>query len=144
MKKTKMLAIGLITSFSLISCSNNSNMMSDLNNTTDSVVRYVNGTFSAQINNTSINSVSNATQLALNNSGIYNIKNNNLNKDSAEITGTFKTQETWFSKSKDGSFKVQLIKGNNNTVNVYIKIGSLGDKQASVDLLANIRNNLGL
>ncbi|BCD91650.1 hypothetical protein fh0823_17890 [Francisella halioticida] len=144
MKKIKLLAVGVLAISALASCSSNASLSNDLNNTGDSIVRSVNGTFSAQIDNTSISSVYDATKLALNNSKIYNITNSSIHNKSADISGTFATDKNYFNESGIDNFNVRIVKANGSTVNIYTKIGKLGDKQASVDLLANIRINLGL
>ncbi|ASG68700.1 hypothetical protein CDV26_10175 [Francisella halioticida] len=144
MKKIKLLAVGVLAISALTSCSSNASLSNDLNNTGDSIVRSVNGTFSAQIDNTSISSVYDATKLALNNSKIYNITNSSIHNKSADISGTFATDKNYFNESGIDNFNVRIVKANGSTVNIYTKIGKLGDKQASVDLLANIRINLGL
>ena len=144
MKKIKLLAVGILAVSALASCSNNASLSNDLNNTRDSIVRSVNGTFSAQIYNTNVSSVYDATKLALNNSKIYNITNSSIHDRSADISGTFATDKSYFNKSGIDNFDVRIAKDSGSTINIYIKIGKLGDKQASVDLLANIRTNLGL
>ncbi|API86028.1 DUF3568 family protein [Francisella uliginis] len=144
MKKIKLLAIGILAVSTLASCSNNASLSNDLNNTGDSIVRFVNGTFTAQIDNTSVSSVYDATKLALNNSKIYNITNSSIHAKSADISGTFATDKNYFNESGTDNFDVRIVKDSGSKVNIYIKIGKLGDKQASVDLLANIRTNLGL
>ena len=144
MKKFKLLTAGILAVSALASCSNNASLSNDLNNTGDSIVRFVNGTFSAQIDNSSVSSVYDATKLALNNSKIYNITNSSIHNRSADVSGTFATDKNFFYKSGTDNFDIRLVKGSNNTINIFIKIGKLGDKQASVDLLANIRTNLGL
>lgn len=144
MKKIKLLAIGILAVSTLASCSNNASLSNDLNNTGDSIVRFVNGTFTAQIDNTSVSSVYDATKLALNNSKIYNITNSSIHAKSADISGTFATDKNYFNESGRDNFDVRIVKDSGSKVNIYIKIGKLGDKQASVDLLANIRTNLGL
>ncbi|WP_150467671.1 DUF3568 family protein [Francisella sp. SYW-9] len=144
MKNLKLLTVGILAVSALASCSNNASLSNDLSNTGDSIVRFVNGTFSAQIDNTSVSSVYDATKLALNNSKIYNITNSSIHDRSADISGTFATDKNYFNKSGTDNFDVRIVKGHGNTINIFIKIGKLGDKQASVDLLANIRTNLGL
>ncbi|MED7788680.1 DUF3568 family protein [Francisella sp. 19X1-34] len=144
MKKIKLLTIGILAASALASCSNNASLSNDLNNTGDSIVRFVNGTFSAQIDNSSVSSVFDATKLALNNTKIYNITKSSIHDRSADVSGTFATDKNFFNKSGTDNFDVRIVKGSNNTINIFIKIGKLGDKQASVDLLANIRTNLGL
>ena len=144
MKKIKLLAIGILAVSTLDSCSNNASLSNDLNNTGDSIVRFVNGTFTAQIDNTSVSSVYDATKLALNNSKIYNITNSSIHSKFANISGTFATDKNYFNESGTDNFDVRIVKDSGSKVNIYIKIGKLGDKQASVDLLANIRTNLGL
>ncbi|MFV9925441.1 MAG: DUF3568 family protein [Francisella endosymbiont of Hyalomma scupense] len=144
MKKIKLLATCILATFTLVSCSNNASLYNDLNSAGDSIVRFVNGTFSAELYNTSLQSVYNATLLALNNSNIYGVKNNTINSQHAEITGTYATDKNFFNKSGEDSFAIRLVKDNKDTINLFIKIGKLGDKQASVDLLANIQTNLGI
>ncbi|MBK2356261.1 DUF3568 family protein [Francisella hispaniensis] len=144
MKKIKLLAAYTLATLTLVSCSNNASLSNDLNSAGDSIVRFVNGTFYAELYNTSLQSVYNATLLALNNSNIYSVKNNTINSQDAEITGTYATDKNFFNKSGQDDFAIRLVKGNQNTVNLFIKIGKLGDKQASVDLLANIQTNLGI
>ncbi|MED7819178.1 MULTISPECIES: DUF3568 family protein [unclassified Francisella] len=144
MKKFKLLIAVAFVSASLASCSNNASLSNDLNNTGDSIVRFVNGTFSAQIDNTDVNSVYNATKLALNNSKIYNITNSSIHEKSADISGTFATDKNYFNESGVDNFSVRIVQDQGNIINIFIKIGKLGDKQASVDLLSNIRTNLGL
>lgn len=144
MKKTKFVIISLLAATALTSCANNSSLADDLNSTGDSIIRFANGTFSAEIDNTSVQSVYNATELALNNDNIYNIKNNTINDKSAEINGTYTVDKNFFNDSGKDDFDIQIIKKKNATVGIFIKIGKLGDKQASVYLLSNIRSNLGL
>lgn len=144
MKKLKLISTGLIAMSVLAGCSNNASLSDDLNNAGDSIVRFVNGTFSAEIYNTSIDSVYSATLLALNNDKIYNIKNNNIASNSAEINGTYTVDKNFFNDTGKENFKIQILKRQGTTVQIFIKLGSLGDKQASVDLLAQIRSNLGL
>ncbi|KEI35119.1 hypothetical protein FRA_41c10120 [Francisella sp. W12-1067] len=134
MKKVKLLAYTLAT-LTLVSCSNNASLSNDLNSTSESIVRFVNGTFSAEIDNTSIQSVYNATGLALSNDGSYDIKKSYIKDDYAEISGIVKP-------GKD-PFEIKMIKDNSDIVNIYLKIGTFGDKKAYVNLLADIRNNLG-
>lgn len=93
MKKIKLLAAYTLATLTLVSCSNNASLSNDLNSAGDSIVRFVNGTFYAEIYNTSLQSVYNATLLALNNSNIYSVKNNTINSKDAEITGTYTTDK---------------------------------------------------
>lgn len=144
MKKLKLISTSLIAVSILAGCSNNASLSDDLNNTGDSIVRFVNGTFSAEIYNTSIDSVYSATLLALNNDKIYNIKNNNIASNSAEINGTYTVDKNFFNDTGKENFKIQILKKQGSTVQIFIKLGSLGDKQGSVNLLAQIRSNLGL
>ena len=144
MKKLKLIIAGLIATLTLSACSTNSSMMDDLNSTNDSIVRFVNGTFSAQIENTNIKSVYGATELALNNTDNYSIENNTITDRSAEIKGIIKIEESIFNKEGKTAYSVEITKQGNSSVNIYIKIGVLGDKQSSIELLSNIRTNLGL
>lgn len=144
MKNLKLIATAFLTISALAGCSNNASLADDLNATSVSVAEYVNGTFSAEIYNTSIQSVYNATKLALDNNDIYSIKNSDIDDQKAEIIGTYATEKTFFNESGTYDFKVNLIKKEGSTVGIFIKIGKLGDKQASVNLLADIRDNLGL
>ena len=145
MKKNKLLLPAcILATLTLASCSNNASLSNDLNSAGDSIVRFVNGTFSAEVYNTGLQSVYNATLLALNNNNIYSVKNNTINSQDAEITGTYSTDKNFFNKSGQDSFAIRLVKGTQDTVNLFIKIGKLGDKQASIDLLANIQTNLGI
>ena len=144
MKKLKLITVGLTATLALSACSTNSSMMDDLNSTGDSVVRFVDGTFSAQIDNTNVKSVYDATELAINNTNNYNIKNDTLTERSAKINGVIKTEKNMFDKKGKTPYSIEIIKDDNSGVNLYIKIGTLGDKQSSVDLLSSIRANLGL
>ncbi|AIT09780.1 hypothetical protein LO80_07235 [Candidatus Francisella endociliophora] len=144
MKKLKLISTSIIAISALTSCSNNASLSNDLNNTGDSIVRFVNGTFSAEIYNTSVQSVYNATLLTLNNNGIYTISNNTENDKSAEINGTYTVDKNFFNDSGKEKFNIQIINKQEGTVGIFIKLGKLGDKQASVDLLATIRSNLGM
>ena len=144
MKKIKLAAIVLTGVLSLTACSTNSSMMDDLNSTGDSIVRFANGTFSAQIDNTDVKSVYNATELAINNTNNYSITNNTINDKNAKITGNIKVEKSIINKEGITPYNIEIVKGNNSTINIYIKIGTIGDKQSSVDLLASIRTNLGL
>jgi hypothetical protein len=144
MKKLKLITVGLITSLALSACSENSSMMNDLNSTSNSVVRFANGTFSAQIYNTNVKSVYGAAELAINNTPNYNIENNTLTDKSAEIKGIIKTEKSMFDKEGKIPYSIEIMKYDNSTVNIYIRIGTIGDKQSSVDLLSSIRTNLGL
>ncbi|MEY8702108.1 DUF3568 family protein [Francisella philomiragia] len=143
MKALKALALFILVSLALTSCSNNTDLSNDLNATGDSIVSLVNGTVSAEINNTSLQSVYNATLLALNNNS-DKVKTSNMKNDSAEITGTYIVDKGFFNKTGIDNFDIRLLKGKDNTINVFIKMGKFGDQQTSVNLLANIRNNLGL
>jgi hypothetical protein len=144
MKKLGFLIMIVVAILSLGACSQNSSLSDDLNSTGDSIARFVNGTFAAQIDNTSVKSVYNAALLALNNSQVYTVKNNSINDQSAEITGSYATDKNFFNKSGTDDFSVRIVKNNDDIISVFIKIGKLGDKQASVNLLADIRSNLGL
>ncbi|AJC48520.1 DUF3568 family protein [Allofrancisella guangzhouensis] len=136
MKNMKILTLCLITALVLSACSNNSSLAEDLNSTSKSVVNFINGIFSAEIDNTSVQSVYNATKLALNNNGNYDIKKSDIKDGYAEISGIV--------KSNKDPFEIKMIKSNNDIINMYIKIGTFGDKQASVNLLSDVRNILGL
>lgn len=68
--------------------------------------------------------------LVLNNSNIYGVKNNTINSQHTEITGTYATDKNFFNKSGEYSFAIRLVKYNKDTINLFIKIGKLGDKQA--------------
>ena len=146
MKKLKLITAGLIAALTLSACSTNSSMMDDLNSTGNSIVRFANGTFSAQIENTNVKSVYAATELALNNTNNYSIENNIIADGNAEISGVIKTKKSMFDKEGKTPYSIKITKPKDSfvNVNIYIKIGALGDKQSSVDLLSNIRTNLGL
>lgn len=136
MKKLKIITLAFVTALALNACSENSSMMSDLNTTSDNVVRFVDGTFSAQVDNSDVKSVYDATDLAINNNGNYTIDSSNVKDNVGQISGKV--------KSSQEVFNVKIVKFDSDIVNIYIKIGTFGDKQASVDLLSNIRTNLGL
>ena len=144
MKKLKLIAAGLTATLALSACSTNSSMMDDINSTSDSISRFASGTFTAQIDNTDVKSVYDATELTINNTNNYNIANNTLTAKSAKISGVIKTEKTMFDKEGKTPYSIEIIKDGNSSVNLYIKIGALGDKQSSVDLLSSIRANLGL
>lgn len=143
MKFLKMWAVSMLVSLTLVSCSNTSDLTSNLNSAGESIARFVNGTFSAKIDNTSLQSVYNATLLALNN-GSNKIVTSNINDDTANITGTYTINGSFFDKDHTVNFDIKLLKGNDNTVNLLIRIGKFGNKEASVNLLTNIKSNLGL
>ncbi len=144
MKILKLIAIGITTCLAIYACSNNTSMMDDLKSTGNSIVRFANGTFSAQIDNTDFDSVYNAAELTINNTNNYTIENNKADGRNAEITGFIKTEKIMFDRDGKTPFSIEIVKYNNSTVNIYIKIGAIGDKQSSVDLLSSIRTNLGL
>ena len=144
MKILKTISIGLTAALVLSACSNNSSMMDDLNSTGNSIVRFANGTFSAQLYNTNVKSVYDATELAINNTNNYNIENNTITERNAKIKGFIKTEKSMFDKEGKTPYSIEITKYDNSTVNIYIKIGTVGDKQSSVDLLSSIRTNLGL
>lgn len=144
MKILKTISIGLTAALVLSACSNNSSMMDDLNSTGNSIVRFANGTFSAQLYNTNVKSVYDATELAINNTNNYNIESNTITKRNAKIKGFIKTEKSMFDKEGKTPYSIEITKYDNSTVNIYIKIGTVGDKQSSVDLLSSIRTNLGL
>ncbi|MGQ4002143.1 DUF3568 family protein [Francisellaceae bacterium CB300] len=144
MKILKTISIGLTAALVLSACSNNSSMMDDLNSTGNSIVRFANGTFSAQLYNTNVKSVYDATELAINNTNNYNIENNTITERNAKIKGFIKTEKSMFDKEGKTPYSIEISKYDNSTVNIYIKIGTVGDKQSSVDLLSSIRTNLGL
>ena len=50
----------------------------------------------------------------------------------------------FFDKGLTVNFDIKLLKGYDNTVNLLIRIGKFGNKEASVNLLTNIKSNLGL
>ena len=83
-------------------------------------------------------------ELAINNTPNYNIENNTLTDKSAEIKGIIKTEKSMFDKEGKIPYSIEIMKYDNSTVNIYIRIGTIGDKQSSVDLLSSIRTNLGL
>ncbi|MBK2095851.1 DUF3568 family protein [Francisella philomiragia] len=143
MKTLKLLALFILVNLALTSCSNNTDLSKDLSATGDSIVRLANGTLSAEINNTSLQSVYNATLLALNNNS-DKIKTNNIDNNSAEITGTYTVDKGFFNKAGIDNFDIKLLKTKDDTVSLFIKMGKFGDQQTSVNLLANIRSNLGL
>ncbi len=93
MKILKTITIGLTATLALSACSNNSSMMDDLNSTGNSIVRFANGTFSAQLYNTNVKSVYDATELAINNTNNYNIESNTITERNAEIKGFIKTEK---------------------------------------------------
>jgi len=144
MKILKTISIGLTAALVLSACSNNSSMMDDLNSTGNSIVRFANGTFSAQLYNTNVKSVYGATELAINNTNNYNIESNTITERNAKIKGFIKTEKSMFDKEGKTPYSIEITKYDNSTVNIYIKIGTVGDKQSSVDLLSSIRTNLGL
>jgi len=144
MKKLKPIMFVLPTVLAISACSPNSSMMDDLNSTSDSIARFASGTFSAQIDNTSVKSVYSATELAINNTNNYSIIKGTLNEKNAEITGSIKVEKSMFNKEGQTPYSIEIVKYNNSTVNIYIKIGTIGDKQSSVDLLSSIRTNLGI
>jgi hypothetical protein len=144
MKILKTISIGLTAALVLSACSNNSSMMDDLNSTGNSIVRFANGTFSAQLYNTNVKSVYDATELAINNTNNYNIESNTITERNAKIKGFIKTEKSMFDKEGKTPYSIEITKYDNSTVNIYIKIGAVGDKQSSVDLLSSIRTNLGL
>jgi hypothetical protein len=144
MKILKTISIGLTAALVLSACSNNSSMMDDLNSTGNSIVRFANGTFSAQLYNTNVKSVYDATELAINNTNNYNIESNTITERNAKIKGFIKTEKSMFDKEGKTPYSIEISKYDNSTVNIYIKIGTVGDKQSSVDLLSSIRTNLGL
>lgn len=61
MKTLKLLTHFILVNLALTSCSNNTDLSKDLSTTGDSIIRLANGTLSAEINNTSLQSVYNAT-----------------------------------------------------------------------------------
>ncbi|MFT4693376.1 MAG: putative small secreted protein [Francisella sp.] len=144
MKKLKLITVGLTAALTLSACSTNSSMMDDLNSTGNSIARFANGTFSAQLYNTDVKSVYNATQLAINNTNNYSIESNTVIEKNAEIKGAVKTEKSILNKEGKTPYSIEIIKYDSSTVNIYIKIGTIGDKQSSVDLLSSIRTNLGL
>ena len=144
MKILKAITIGLTATLALSACSNNSSMIDDLNSTGNSIVRFANGTFSAKLYNTNVKSVYDATELAINNTNNYNIESNTITERNAEIKGFIKTEKSMFDKECKTPYSTEISKYDNSTVNIYIKIGTVGDKQSSVDLLSSIRTNLGL
>lgn len=145
MKFFKLIIAGGLTVALLSACStNNSSMMDDLNSTSDSIVRFANGTFSAQIDNTNVKSVYEATELTINNTNNYTIEDNTLTDRTAKIKGSIKTEKNFFDKEGKTPYSIEIVKYDDSRVNIYIKIGTLGDKQSSIDLLSTIRTNLGL
>jgi len=144
MKKLKLITASLVIASALASCSNNASLADDLNNSGDSIVRFVNGTFAAEIYNTSVESVYNITLLTLNNEKTYTIDNKSIHEGSAEINGTFAVDKGLFNDTGKDNFQIQIIKEQGSTVKIFIKLGSLGDKQQSVDLFVKIKSNLGL
>lgn len=144
MKKLKIITVALTTTLALTACSHNSSMMDDINSTSDSVVRFANGTFSAQIDDTDVKSVYYATELAINNAKNYAITKNTFDEKNAEISGNIKVEKSMLNKDGKVPYNIEIAKHNSSTVNIYIKIGTVGDKQSSVDLLSDIRTNLGL
>lgn len=136
MKKLKIISLSILVAAALTACADNNSLMEDLNSASDNVVRFVNGTFSAQIENSNVKSVYDATLLALNNSGNYNIDSNKLKENIAFISGKVNSSEQ--------DYNIKISKGINGIVDIYIKIGTFGDKQSSVDLLSATRTNLGL
>lgn len=143
MKTLKLLTLFILVNLVLTSCSNNTDLSNDLNATGDSIASLVNGTLSAEINNTSLQSVYNATLLALNNNS-DKVKTSNISNDSANITGTYIVDKGFFNKTGIDNFDIRLLKGKDSSVNLFIKMGKFGDQQTSVNLLADIRSNLGL
>ncbi|GAB4224263.1 MAG: DUF3568 domain-containing protein [Francisella sp.] len=143
MHKNKLLIAFAISFLTLISSSSYASISSSLSSAIDSVVRFVNGTFSANIDSNDLQKVYKATLLALNNND-YNVVKNTINNGYADITGTYNTEKSIFNSSGISNFSVRIVKSNKNTIQIFIKIGTFGDKQASVDLLADIQNNLGI
>lgn len=136
MKKFRVIILSIITAFALNSCSNNSSMINDINSASDNVIRFVNGTFSAQIDNSDVKSVYDAAALAINNNENYSVDSSAIKDNIAKISGKI--------KSSHEKFNVKMVKYNSDIVSIYIKIGAFGDKQSSIDLLSDIRTNLGL
>ena len=144
MKKIKTLILGIITATSLISCASSdngslssdvSNISSNVNSSMNSAYRAVNGTFSAQIDR-NIEDVYNATYDAIQNNNQYQILTHNSNLTDAHIHGVV---------TKTGSeFDIDISKVNPNLSNIYIKFGTIGDKEKSIDLLSSVRQSLGL
>ena len=95
MKILKMLVVSMLVCLTLVSCSNTSDLTSNLNSAGESIARFVNGTFSAKIDNTSLQSVYNATLLALNN-GSNKIVTSNINDNTANITGKYTINGSFF------------------------------------------------
>ena len=136
MKKSKILLLIFATIVSLSSCAQNSSLSEDMSNTGDSISRFFNGVFFAQVENFNVETVNNATMNALDSSHLYFIKNNEVHTNSAQITGTTKNTKV--------DFKIDIEQTYQNKVNIYIKMGAFGDKRASVYLLSQIRSNLGI
>ena len=136
MKKSKVMLLIFATIVSLSSCVQNSSLSEDMSNTGDSISRFFNGVFFAQVENFDVETVGNATMNALDSSNLYVIKNNEVHTNSAQITGTTKNTKV--------EFKIDLQQVHQNKVNISIKMGTFGDKRASVYLLSQIRSNLGI
>lgn len=136
MKKLRIIIVSVAAALALNACSQNSSMAEDLNSASDSVVRFVNGTFSAQIDNSDVKSVYDATILALGNNSDYKTVSKDAKDNIAEISGQVESSQQQFS--------VKIVRDNYDIVNIYIKIGTFGDKESSVILLSDIRTNLGL
>jgi hypothetical protein len=139
MNKSKILLLIFVAVLSLSSCvqsNNNSSLSEDMGNASDSVSRFFNGVFFAQVENFNVETVDNATMNALDSSHLYFIKNNEVHTNSAQITGTTKNTKV--------DFKIDLQQTYQNKVNISIKMGTFGDKRASVYLLSQIRSNLGI
>jgi hypothetical protein len=138
MNKSKKLLLIFIAAISLSSCaqSNNSSLSEDMSNTGDSISRFFNGVFFAQVENFNVETVDNATMNALDSSHLYFIKNNEVHTNSAQITGTTKNTKV--------DFIIDIQQTYQNKVNISIKMGTFGDKRASVYLLSQIRSNLGI
>jgi len=135
MKNKKFLLLISVIILSLSACADNPALKEGFKNTGNSIDRLIHGVFYAQIDQTTIYQVNAATTNVIDSNDSYYISQNVIHKNSSTITGTTKnTKEV---------FNIEM-KQSGNTVNIYIKIGTFGDKSASVDLLSKIRSNLGI
>ena len=135
MRKRKLLTLTTLSFFALSACSNRYAIDDNLNSVGQSVINFVDGSFSAQIYNTDLKSVYDATLETINNDNNYQLKYKSINEDSAGIKGVI--------NSINKPFKISLSKASNDTINVTISINPFGNKDISIAMFVAIKQNLG-
>ena len=134
MNKYRLFFTIFVATISLSACADTHALKESFRATGNSIDRLVHGVFYAQIDKSNIEKVNNATVNALDSIGNYNISDNETIGDISNVTGT--------TKNNRQAFNIDL-KQVGTATNLYIKIGTFGNKSASVNLLSKIRSNLG-